>query len=54
MTTSKLNPRSADFQANAAAMQALVDDLREKSALATRRGLVRTVKRLRAWRRPSP
>ena len=28
MTTSKLNPRSADFQANAAAMQALVDDLR--------------------------
>src|SRR5574344_2145143 len=27
MTTSKLNPRSADFQANAAAMQALVDDL---------------------------
>jgi 3-methylcrotonyl-CoA carboxylase beta subunit len=28
MTISKLNPRSADFQANAAAMQALVDDLR--------------------------
>ena len=28
MTPSKLNPRSADFQANAAAMQALVDDLR--------------------------
>src|SRR5574344_755662 len=30
MTTSKLNPRSADFQANAAAMPALVDDLRAR------------------------
>ncbi|HEV7817188.1 MAG TPA: methylcrotonoyl-CoA carboxylase, partial [Janthinobacterium sp.] len=29
---SKLNPRSADFQANAAAMQAVVDDLRDKVA----------------------
>ncbi|MCG2585167.1 carboxyl transferase domain-containing protein [Massilia sp. TS11] len=29
---SKLNPRSADFQANAAAMQALVDDLHAKVA----------------------
>lgn len=34
MTTlgTRLNPRSADFQANAAAMQALVDDLRERCA----------------------
>lgn len=30
---SKLNPRSADFQANAAAMQALVDDLNAQVAL---------------------
>src|SRR5476651_1433700 len=29
---SKLNPRSADFKANAAAMQAIVDDLRDKVA----------------------
>jgi len=29
---SKLNPRNADFQANTAAMQALVDDLRQKVA----------------------
>ena len=28
----KLNARTADFQANAAAMQALVDDLAEKVA----------------------
>ena len=27
---SKLNPRSEDFKANAAAMQAIVDDLRDK------------------------
>ena len=35
MTTlaSQLNPRSADFQANAAAMQALVDDLNAQVAL---------------------
>ncbi|HET8744754.1 MAG TPA: carboxyl transferase domain-containing protein, partial [Ramlibacter sp.] len=30
---SQLNPRSADFQANAAAMQALVDDLNAQVAL---------------------
>ncbi len=35
---SKLDTRSAEFKANAAAMQALVDDLREKSALLTRHG----------------
>src|SRR5476651_1136116 len=29
---SKLNPRSDDFKANAAAMQAIVDDLRDKVA----------------------
>jgi len=29
---SKLNPRNADFQANTAAMQAIVDDLRQKVA----------------------
>jgi 3-methylcrotonyl-CoA carboxylase beta subunit len=29
---SKLNPRSEDFKANAAAMQAVVDDLRDKVA----------------------
>ena len=29
---SKLNPRSDDFKANAAAMQVLVDDLRDKVA----------------------
>jgi len=29
---SKLNPRSEDFKANAAAMQAIVDDLRDKVA----------------------
>ena len=35
---SKLNPRSDEFKANAAAMQSLVDDLREKSTLAGRGG----------------
>jgi 3-methylcrotonyl-CoA carboxylase beta subunit len=35
---SAINPRSAEFKANAAAMAALVDDLREKSALAGRGG----------------
>lgn len=35
---SKLNPRSEEFKANAAAMQTLVDDLREKSALVARGG----------------
>jgi 3-methylcrotonyl-CoA carboxylase beta subunit len=35
---SQLDPRSEEFQANAAAMKALVDDLREKSALLTRHG----------------
>ena len=30
--SSQLNPRSADFQANAAAMQTLVDDLRARCA----------------------
>ncbi|MFZ2628943.1 MAG: carboxyl transferase domain-containing protein [Rugosibacter sp.] len=35
---SGLNTRSAEFKANAAAMGALVDDLREKSALAIRGG----------------
>ena len=35
---SKLNPRSEDFKANAAAMQGLVTDLREKSALVGRGG----------------
>jgi 3-methylcrotonyl-CoA carboxylase beta subunit len=35
---SKLNPRSEEFKANTAAMQALVDDLREKSALVGRGG----------------
>ena len=29
---SKLNPRSEDFKANAAAMQAVVDDLRARIA----------------------
>ncbi|SFV17783.1 3-methylcrotonyl-CoA carboxylase beta subunit, partial [Pseudoduganella namucuonensis] len=29
---SKLNPRGEDFKSNAAAMQALVDDLRDKVA----------------------
>ncbi|WP_131110204.1 carboxyl transferase domain-containing protein [Sulfuricystis thermophila] len=35
---SKLDPRSEEFRANAAALQALVDDLREKSALVGRHG----------------
>ncbi|HZV65271.1 MAG TPA: carboxyl transferase domain-containing protein, partial [Telluria sp.] len=35
---SKLNPRSEDFQANAAAMQAIVDDLRAKVAAAAEGG----------------
>lgn len=35
---SKLNPRSKEFKANAAAMQKLVDDLREQSALVARGG----------------
>jgi 3-methylcrotonyl-CoA carboxylase beta subunit len=35
---SKLNPRSEEFKANAAAMEALVADLNEKSALAGRGG----------------
>jgi 3-methylcrotonyl-CoA carboxylase beta subunit len=35
---SRLNPRSEEFKANAAAMQAIVADLREKSALAGRGG----------------
>ena len=35
---SKLNPRSDEFRANAAAMQALVDDLREKTALVAKGG----------------
>ena len=35
---SKINPRSDEFKANAAAMQIVVDDLREKSALVGRGG----------------
>ena len=40
MTTleTKLNARSADFQANAAAMQALVDDLAAQVAKAVSNG----------------
>ncbi|MDD5297019.1 MAG: carboxyl transferase domain-containing protein [Rhodocyclaceae bacterium] len=35
---SRLNPRSEDFRANAAAMRALVDDLHEKTAIVARGG----------------
>ena len=35
---SQVNPRSADFQANAAAMRALVEDLRDTAAAAARGG----------------
>jgi 3-methylcrotonyl-CoA carboxylase beta subunit len=36
---SQLNPRSADFQANAAAMHVLVDDLKAVTRQTTVRGL---------------
>jgi 3-methylcrotonyl-CoA carboxylase beta subunit len=35
---SAINTRSEEFKANAAAMQALIDDLQEKSALVARGG----------------
>ena len=52
--SSQLNPRSADFQANVAAMQALVDDLNAQGGAACRRrrgGRARSTRRAASCRR---